>query len=103
MPTVTPTPTPTPALAANFHNLVCGTAAACINDGDNLSKWLTYEANARVTLSASRDFSYSVTVTDPSKLSTANLAANYTPRYLHIQSIGRGPKGAVKVNGDDGG
>lgn len=86
----------TGGLAADFHNLACGTAAACTNDGDNLSKWLTYGANGRVTLSASPDLSYSVTVTDPSQSTTANLAADYTPRFLTIESTGRGPQGAVK-------
>src|SRR3954467_9729448 len=26
-------------LAANFHNFACGTAAACTNDGNDLSQW----------------------------------------------------------------
>jgi Tfp pilus assembly protein PilX len=84
-------------LEANFHTFACGTASACVNDGDNLSQWLTYGGNGRVTLSASPDLSYSVRVTDPGKAPTDNLAANYTPRYLHIRSIGRGPQGAIKV------
>ena len=87
----------TGGLVANFHTFACGTAADCTNDGDNLSKWLAYGANDRVTLSASPDLSYSVTVKDPSQSATANLAAAYIPRFLHIQSIGRGPQGAVKV------
>jgi hypothetical protein len=87
----------TGGLAANFHTFACGTAAACTNDGDNLSKWLPYGANGRVTLSASPDLSYSVTVTDPSQSATANLVAAYIPRYLHVRSIGRGPQGSVKV------
>ena len=84
-------------LAANFHTFACGTATACVNDGNNLSQWITYGANGRVTLSASPALSYTVTVTDPSKTATDNLAANYYPRYLHVQSIGYGPQGAVKV------
>jgi hypothetical protein len=86
-------------LEANFHTFACGTAAACTNDGDNLSQWL---GGATVTLSASPALSYSVTVTDPSRPTdptdpNANLAADYTPRYLHVRSVGRGPQGAVKV------
>jgi hypothetical protein len=87
----------TGGLAANFHTFACGTAAACTNDGDNLSKWLAYGANGRVTLSASPALAYSVTVTDPSLSTTANLSAAYIPRYLLVQSIGRGPQGAVKM------
>ncbi|HEX8354559.1 MAG TPA: hypothetical protein VF611_16760 [Pyrinomonadaceae bacterium] len=85
-------------LDANFHNFACGTAAACTNDGNNLSQWMTYEASTgRVRLSTSPDLTYSVTVTDPSLAATDAIAANYTPRYLHVQSVGRGPKGATKV------
>ena len=81
-------------LAANFHTFACGTAAACTNDGNDLSQWL---GAGTVTLSASPSLSYTLTVNDPSKGATANLAANYYPRYLHVQSIGRGPQGSVKV------
>ena len=81
-------------LAANFHTFACGTAAACTNDGNDLSQWL---GAGTVTLSASPSLSYTLTVTDPSKGAADNLAANYTPRYLHVQSIGRGPQGSVKV------
>ena len=81
-------------LAANFHNFACGTASACTNDGDNLAAW---GLGADVTLSASPQLSYTVTVSDPSRASTANLAANYYPRYLFVTSVGRGPKGATKV------
>jgi type II secretory pathway pseudopilin PulG len=88
----------TGGLEANFHNFVCGSDAACTNDGDNLSKWLTYESSTgRVRLSTTPDLSYSVTVKDPSLASTATVAADYSPRYLHLQSVGRGPKGATKV------
>jgi hypothetical protein len=84
-------------LAANFHNLACGTAAACNNNGYNLAAWLDYEADGRVELSASPELSYSVTVTDPSLAAGAAMAADYTPRYLLVRSVGRGPKGATKV------
>lgn len=84
-------------LQANFHTFACGTAGACVNDGNNLSQWLTYGANGRVTLSASPDLSYSLMVTDPGKAATDNLAAGYIPRFLHIRSVGRGPQGAIKV------
>lgn len=82
-------------LAANFHNFACGTANACTNDGDNLTAWLPY-TNGQVTLSASPTLSYSVRVSDPGLSGTANIAANYTPRFLTIESVGRGPQGAVK-------
>ena len=84
----------TGGLAANFHTFACGTASACTNDGNDLSQWL---GAGTVSLSTSPDLAYSVTVNDPSLASTANLAATYIPRYLHVQVIGRGPKGAVKV------
>lgn len=84
-------------LAANFHNFACGTASACTNDGNNLSQWLTYGSGGRVTLSATPPLTYEVTVSDPGQSPTANLAADYTPRYLLIRSVGRGPQGAVKV------
>src|SRR5205085_4030254 len=78
-------------LAANFHTFACGTAAACVNDGNDLSQWAM-----PVTLNGT-DISYTVTVTDPSQPANATLAANYTPRFLYIQSVGHGPRGAVKV------
>ncbi|HEX8286268.1 MAG TPA: hypothetical protein VF588_23100 [Pyrinomonadaceae bacterium] len=84
-------------LAANFHNFACGATTSCVNDGYNLAAWLDYEANGRVTLSASPDLSFAVTVTDPSLTAAQTIAANYTPRYLLIRSVGRGPKGATKV------
>lgn len=88
----------TGGLAANFHNFACGSAAACTNDGDNLSKWLTYETSTgRVRLSTTPDLTYSVTVKDPSLAATDTIAADYSPRYLHLQAVGRGPKGATKV------
>jgi hypothetical protein len=81
-------------LEANFHNFACGSASACTNDGNDLSQWL---GTGTVTLSTTPTLSYTITVTDPSKGAADNLAANYIPRYLHVQSIGRGPQGAVKV------
>jgi type II secretory pathway pseudopilin PulG len=88
----------TGGLAANFHNFACGSASACTNNGDDLSSWLTYDGTTgRVTLDSALQLSYSVTVTDPSKADTANLAADYTPQYLLVRSVGRGPKGATKV------
>jgi Tfp pilus assembly protein PilX len=85
------------AMPSNFHTFACGTAAACTNAGNDLSQWLTYAGNGRVTLSTSPDLSYTVRVTDPSLSATANLAASYVPRFLHVQSVGRGPRGSVKV------
>lgn len=84
-------------LSPTFHNLACGSAAACANDGDSLSAWLPYASNGWVTLSTTPALAYKVTVTDPSKTAAQTLAADYTPRYLLIQSVGRGPKGATKV------
>ena len=86
-------------LQANFHNFACGTAAACDNDGNDLSQWLG--AMPR-TLSASPPLSYTLTVIDPSRPTTSgspgyNLQANYHPRFLLIRSVGRGPQGAVKA------
>jgi hypothetical protein len=86
-----------PALAANFHTFACGTAAACVNDGNDLSQWLSYDPNGRIRLTASTDPSYSITVSDPSLSATANIPVNYTPRYLVVRSLGRGPRGAVKA------
>lgn len=82
-------------LAANFHNFACGTAATCVNDGDNLSEWLTY-TNGRVTLSANGDFSYVVKVSDPGLTPAANVLNTYTPRFLTIEAAGYGPRGAAK-------
>ena len=87
---------PSSTLPANFHALACGTEAACTNSGNNLSQWITY-TGGRVVLSNTPDLSYTLTVTDPSLASTATLAATYLPRYLHVRSVGRGPRGAVKV------
>lgn len=83
-------------LAANFHTFACGTASACTNSGSNLSKWLPY-TNGKVQLTSSPYPAYAITVKDPSLASNANLAANYYPRFLHVQSIGYGPQGSVKV------
>jgi hypothetical protein len=83
-------------LKADFHTFACGTADACTNDGNDLSQWLTY-VDGRVELSANPVLSYTLTVTDPSKASADSLAADYTPRFLLVQSVGRGPHGAVKV------
>lgn len=82
-------------LAANFHNFACGTANTCVNDGDNLSEWLTYK-DGRVRLSTSGDFSYVVKVSDPSLTATASVLNTYTPRFLIIESAGYGPRGAAK-------
>ena len=87
---------PSNTLPANFHALACGTEAACTNSGNNLSQWITY-TSGRVVLSTSPTLSYTLTVTDPSLAPTATLAATYLPRYLHVRSVGRGPRGAVKV------
>ncbi|HEX8502700.1 MAG TPA: hypothetical protein VF659_19105 [Pyrinomonadaceae bacterium] len=84
----------TGGLAADFHNFACGTASSCTNDGESLSAWL---GAAPVTLSTSPPLTYTITVTDPSKAATATLAADYTPGYILVQSVGRGPKGATKV------
>jgi hypothetical protein len=81
-------------LKANFHNFACGSAAACVNDGNDLSQWL---GTMPVQLSSSPLLRYEITVSDPSLASTATIAANYTPRYLLVRSVGRGPQGAVKV------
>src|ERR1044072_8582925 len=82
-------------LAANFHTFACGTASACTNDGDNLSQWLSY-TDGRVKISTSPYIAYTITVKDPSLSATANIAANYYPRYLHVQPIGYGHQGSVK-------
>ncbi|HEX7314308.1 MAG TPA: hypothetical protein VF297_10315 [Pyrinomonadaceae bacterium] len=79
---------------ANFHNFACGSAAACVNDGNDLSQWL---GTMPRTLSGTPQLSYTLTVTDPSKGAADNLAAAYYPRFLHVRSVGRGPQGAVKV------
>jgi hypothetical protein len=89
-----PAGAPTP----NFHNLVCGSALACTNGGNNLSAWLPYEAaTGRVRLSNSPDMTYSVTVRDADKGAADAIALSYVPRFLTVQAIGRGPKGATKV------
>jgi hypothetical protein len=80
---------------ANFRTAVCGTAANCVNNGRNFSDWLTY-TNGAVTLDT--NLSYVLSVRDASLAAGAALpAAPYSPRFLHVQSIGRGPKGATKV------
>lgn len=88
-------------MKADFHNVVCGSAAACNNDGGNLSQWLTY-TNGAVKLSeagAALPFtlSYTLSVSDPSLAAGAAVTASYQPRYLLVRSTGRGPKGATKV------
>lgn len=86
------------ATAATFHNIACGAAGPCTNTGNNMSLWLVYDpATGLVKLSESPLIGYAVTVRDPSKGSTATLAADYLPRYLLVRSVGRGPKGATKV------
>lgn len=87
-----PSSSPT-GLKSNFHNFACGSAAACVNDGNDLSQWLGTMPRA---LPGSQPLSYTLTVTDPSRPATDNLAANYYPRFLIIRSVGRGPQGAVK-------
>ncbi|MBV9924125.1 MAG: hypothetical protein JOZ96_03725 [Acidobacteria bacterium] len=79
-------------LASDFHTFACGTAAVCVNSGNDLSQWLGSMPRPLGT-----NLSYTLTVTDPSLTAGANIAANYSPRYLLIRSVGRGPRGAVKV------
>src|SRR5829696_7650217 len=81
-------------LKANFHNFACGAASACVNDGNDLSQWL---GPMPKSLGAGSGLAYALAVTDPSRPPDANLPANYHPRYLHVRSVGRGPRGAVKV------
>ena len=80
------------ALAANFHTFACGSAAACTNGGNDLSQWL-----GPMPKTLGTNLTYTITVSDPGKSSGASLAANYIPRYLVVRSVGRGPRGAVKV------
>jgi hypothetical protein len=79
---------------ANFHTFACGTANLCVNDGNDLSQWL---GTMPVSLEAGSDLRYTLTVKDPSLAADATLDPTYTPRYLHVQSIGYGPRGAIKV------
>lgn len=84
-------------LNASFHNLACGTTAACVNDGNDLSQWL-----GSMPKSIAPEHAYTLTVTDPSRPSdpadpNSNLAADYNPRFLKVRSVGLGPKGAIKV------
>jgi Flp pilus assembly protein TadG len=81
-------------LAANFHTFACGTAGDCVNDGNDLSQWL---GPMPVTFDAGTDLRYTLTVKDPSMQDDDTLVSTYVPRYLHVQSIGYGPRGAVKV------
>lgn len=89
--------TPAGSPEPNFHNFVCGSGSTCTNAGNNLSQWLDYETNGRVTLSTSPDTSFSVTVRDAEKNPGDAILASYLPRYLLVRSVGRGPKGAIKV------
>jgi hypothetical protein len=84
----------TSGLKANSHNFACGTAANCVNDGNDLAQWL---GTMPRSLGAGTGLDYTLTVTDPSQPPDANLPATYFPRYLHVRSVGRGPRGAVKV------
>ena len=89
-------------LKANFHNFACGTADDCVNDGNDLSQWL---GPMPVSLQAGTPLRYTLRVTDPSKPTNPadpadpayKLPADYVPRYLHVRSVGRGPRGSVKV------
>jgi len=81
-------------LKANFHNFACGMATTCVNDGNDLAQWLGAMPKS---LGAGTGLAYALMVTDPSRPPDANLPANYHPRYLHVRSVGRGPRGAVKV------
>lgn len=62
-----------------------------------LSAWLPYDASGRVT-PVGATFSYSITLTDPDDPAGTELAAdpNYKPRRLLVQSVGYGPRGAIK-------
>jgi hypothetical protein len=83
-------------LAADFHNFACGTAATCVNDTYDLSAWLPYQ-NGRVPLLTTSTLpAYTVTVSDPSLTGAANVLNTYTPRFLTIESVGYGERGAIK-------
>ncbi len=80
--------------ASDFRRVVCGTNATCVNNGRDFSDWLTYAGGV---ISLGNNLSYALTVRDGSYAEGATLpAAPYTPRYLLVESVGRGPKGAVK-------
>lgn len=79
---------------ATFHAFACGTANDCVNDGNDLSQWLGPMPNV---LDAGLNLSYTLTVKDPSQADNATLLSTYVPRFLHVKSIGYGPRGAVKV------
>ena len=84
--------------AATFRTVVCGAANnGCVNNGGNLSQWLSYNSG-RVTLDATNQLYYAVTVRDAGAAMGAALPNSpYSPRHLIVTSTGRGPKGAVKV------
>ena len=86
-----------PAVDADFHNIVCNGAGACNNTGtNNLSLWLTYTGSV-VKMSDAPYMAFEIAVHDPSLAIGGALAATYQPRYLHVKSTGRGPKGATKI------
>ena len=90
---------PAGAPSPTFRNILCGNSTPCTNAGSNLSLWLPTDADGRVDISAGAQLplSYALTVRDPSKSAGDVIPADYYPRYLLVQSVGRGPKGAVKV------
>ncbi|HJQ31222.1 MAG TPA: hypothetical protein VJ866_03535 [Pyrinomonadaceae bacterium] len=82
--------------SADFRTVVCGAAANCVNNGGNLSTWLT--ADMRTLSSTNPATSFSLNVRDAAFAPGAPLPPSpYLPRFLLITSTGRGPKGAVKV------
>jgi hypothetical protein len=87
----------TPAgTSADFRTVVCGAAANCVNNGGDLTTWLT--ADMRTLSSSNPATSFSLNVRDAGYAQGAALpAAPYVPRFLLVTSMGRGPKGAVKV------
>lgn len=85
--------TTSPALSATFRNVVCGTATNCTNTGGDFSQWLTYSGGG---VPLGTNLSYTLSVRDASLTAGAALAATYTPRFLIVESVGRGPKGAVR-------
>lgn len=92
-------PSTSGTLAANFHNFACGTADVCVNDGNDLSQWL---GTMPVSLQAGGGLRYEVMVRDPARPGNpadpgSTLQPDYHPRFLHVRSVGRGPRGAVKV------
>jgi hypothetical protein len=62
-----------------------------------LSAWLSYGVNDRVT-PAGASYSYSVVVMDPDDPdgSIRDGDASYRPKRIQVQSVGYGPKGAIK-------